>query len=134
MHMIYSKLLGGKENRRIQCTANRPEGLNVFPQVVALYYVTNVILALCVQPHIHTLRRDPPLAEPGKIAVQFFFLCSEHLVQCCSVTSETASRIIYLFVSFQPSMTQGADLSGRLHPYTGCNPVCIPVLPSVFSF
>jgi hypothetical protein len=55
----------------------------------------------CVQPHIHTLRRDPPLAVPGKIAVQFFSLCfpkreSEHLVQCCSVTSGTASCTIYL--------------------------------------
>jgi hypothetical protein len=51
--------------------------------------------------HTYTLRRDPPLAEPGKIAVQFFSLCfpnreSEHLVQCCSVTSGTASCTIYL--------------------------------------
>jgi hypothetical protein len=79
------------------------------------------------QPHIHTLQRDPPLAEPGKIAVQFFSLFSWYRIRAFS-NPETVSCTIYLFTSFQPSMTQRDDLSGRLHPYTGCNPVRIPVL------
>jgi hypothetical protein len=94
---------------------------------------------VCVQPQSCTLRRDPPLAEPSRTAFQFSSLCFPtrelmHLEQYCSITSEMASCTIYSIASFQPSMTEGADLLGQHHSCTGCNPLCTQVLSSVFLF
>jgi hypothetical protein len=59
---------------------------------------------------------------------------SAHVVQRYSITFKTASCTIYSITAFQPSMTEEADLLDWHHTCTGCNLVCIQVLPSVFPF
>jgi hypothetical protein len=104
---------------------------------MALHHLTNITLALCVEPQFRTLWRDSPLAEPSKAAIQFRSLCfpstqSMHSVKCHSVTSAAASWITYSFASLQPSIIEGDDLSCQHHPYTDCNHVCIHILSSLF--